>query len=477
MKFLKRIIQGFSALIALLLIILLASLLFDSYQTTYLKVEKQAEADNKSYFIKNVNIIPMSSDTVLSNSSIKIINGVIISIGDSLNAENLNVIDGMNYFLSPGLIDMHVHVWDQYELGLYLANGVTTIRNLWGQPMHLRMKKDISEEDIIAPVFFTSSPKLTGPEFIGDDNLNLTEPADAKEKVISYQERGYDFIKTYYGLTENLFEAILEQADISNMDIVAHPTPNVPYAYHFNPQIITIEHAEEFVQQPLHYQLDTVGLNEIIRGYAANPHSTLCPTLIGYYNILNMLMDDENTEPAKLEFMNPLIRMTDSETQKERWNNTKESDPSIVGRIKDQHDFHLLIVKKLHESGVNIVCGTDAGIGITAAGYSIHQELDFYSQAGLSNYEVIKTATLNPSKTHEFMNELGSIELGKMANFVLTKQNPLEILETLRNPRMVMVKGRKINMKQLKLFEDKARNRSNLIATAIRYVENLLVEK
>ena len=234
MKVLKRVFQGFSALIALLLIILLASLLIDSYQTTYLKIEKQPEADKKSYFIKNVNIIPMSSDTVLSNSSIKIINGVIISIGDIFNPENLTEIDGMNYFLSPGLIDMHVHVWDQYELGLYLANGVTTIRNLWGQPMHLRMKKDIIEEDIIAPIFFTSSPKLTGPEFIGDDNLNLTEPADAKEKVISYQERGYDFIKTYYGLTENLFEAILEQADISNMDIVAHPSQKVPYSYHFD---------------------------------------------------------------------------------------------------------------------------------------------------------------------------------------------------------------------------------------------------
>ncbi len=295
--------------------------------------------------------------------------------------------------------------------------------------------------------------------------------------MISYKERGYDFIKTYYGLTEDLFDAILKQADISDMDIVAHPTPEVPYNYHFNPQIITIEHAEEFVQQPLNYQLDSMKLNEIIDGYAANPYSTLTPTLIGYYNIYNMLMDDNILSSDNLDFINPLIRMVDSQAQFDRWNDTKTNDPTIVQRIKDQHDFHLLIVKKLHERGVNIVCGTDAGIGITLPGYSIHEELEFYRSAGMSNYEALKTATINPTKTHDFMRDLGSIEVGKLANLLLTNHNPLDDLKTLQNPNIVMVKGRRLKENQLNLFKDKARKRSNLIPTALRYAENLLMEK
>ncbi|MEQ8553755.1 MAG: amidohydrolase family protein [Cyclobacteriaceae bacterium] len=452
-------------------------LIVDAYQTSFLKVRNQPEAGLNSYIIRNVNIVPMTSDTVLTNSSVTVTNGLISSIGDTSNLEKLTEIDGSGGFLSPGLTDMHVHVWDKYELGLYLANGVTAVRNLWGQPMHLRIKKEVMENELTAPLFFTSTPKLTGPQFIGDDNINLTDPNEAKEKIISYKGRGYDFIKTYYGLTAELFEAILKQAAISKMDIVAHPTPEVSYDYHFNPQIISIEHAEEFVQQPLDYQLDTAALDEIIDGYVANPHATLSPTLIVYYNIYNMLQNDTILASEHLDYMNPLIRMTDSQAQFDRWNGTKKEDATVTKRIRDQHDFHLLVVKKLYDRGVNIVCGTDGGIGITLPGFSIHQELEFYRQAGMSNYEALKTATINPSKTHKFLKGLGSIEEGKMANFLILDENPLDELKTLQNPKMVFVKGRKINREQLSLFKEKAKNRSNLMATALRYAEYLLLER
>ncbi len=477
MKILKKALLGFGGLTVIILIALSSILTVDSYQTSFLKMKNQPEASLNSYFIRNVNIVPMTSDTVLTNSSVTIINGLIKSIGGNSNPENLTEIDGRGGFLSPGLTDMHVHVWDKYELGLYLANGVTAIRNLWGQPMHLRIKNEVMEDELIAPLFFTSTPKLTGPHFIGDDNVNLTHPKEAKEKIISFKDRGYDFIKTYYGLTEELFEAILKQAAISKMDIVAHPTPEVPYDYHFNRQIITIEHAEEFVQQPLNYQLDTAKLNEIVDGYVANPHATLSPTLIVYYNIYNMLQNDTILSSEDLDYMNPLIRMVDSQAQFDRWHGSKNDDATVTKRIKDQHDFHLLIVKKLYNRGVNIVCGTDGGIGITLPGFSIHQELEFYKQVGMSNYEVLKTATVNPAKTHNFLNDLGSIEKGKMANLLLLDENPLEELKTLQTPKMVFVKGRKVNREQLSLFTEKAKNRNNLMATALRYAEYLLLER
>lgn len=477
MKILKKGLISLGVVIVIMLIALVSILVVDSYQTSFLQIDNQQEAGLDSYIIRNVNIVPMTSDTVLTNSSVTIIDGMISSIGDTSNPENLREIDGRGGFLSPGLTDMHVHVWDRYELGLYLANGVTAIRNLWGRPMHLRIKNEVIEGKLTAPLFFTSTPKLTGPQFIGDDNVNLTAPEEATEKIIAYKERGYDFIKTYYGLTKVLFDAILEQAAISKMDIVAHPTPAVPYDYHFNRQIITIEHAEDFVQQPLNYQLDTAKLNGIVDGYVANPHATLSPTLIVYYNIYNMLQNDTILSSEKLDFMNPLIRMVDSQAQFDRWNGTKNQDPTVTKRIKDQHDFHLLIIKKLYNRGVNIVCGTDGGIGITLPGFSIHQELAFYKQAGMTNYEVLKTATVNPAKTHAFLNDLGSIEKGKIANLLLLDENPLDDLETLQTPKMVLVKGRITDQPRLTLFKEKAKNRSNLMATALKYAEYLLIER
>ena len=358
MKIVKQIFKFFGIVIGVLLISITIVVLVDKQSTRYLKFEKNEFAKNNSYLIANVNIIPMNQDTILVDKVVYIKNGIIQKIADKIEIDGVEILDAKNKYLTPGLIDMHVHVWDRYELGLYLSNGVTAVRNLWGMPMHLRLKEDINNDEIISPIFFT-----TGPEFIGDDNLQLTSPNEAREKVISYKKRGYDFIKTYYGLTEDIFDAVIEQATISNMDIVAHPSQKVPYTYHFNAQIKSIEHAEDIIQQPLNYTLDTLKLNEVINDFSKSMHSFFSPTLTVYNKIYQMLIGDNILESEQLEYMNPLIKKVDSKAQFERWYNTKLRDSSIVQSIKEQHAFHLKIVKKLHEAGTTIICSTDAKNG------------------------------------------------------------------------------------------------------------------
>jgi hypothetical protein len=478
MKILKRISKIIFILIVLLFVTTLVILGVDIQKTSYLNITKVDLENNDSYIIRNVNVIPMTQDTILGNKMVYIKNGIIEKIANRIEINGVETVDAKNKFLTPGLIDMHVHVWDRYELGLYLSNGVTAVRNLWGMPMHLRLKEDVNNDEIISPMFFTTGPKLTGPEFIGDDNLQLTSTNEAKEKVISYKDRGYDFIKTYYGLTEDIFDAVVKQATVSDIDIIAHPSQKVPYSYHFNPQIKSIEHAEEIIQQPLNYNLlDTLKLKQVFNAFEKSKHSFFSPTLTVYNNIYQMLIDDEILVSEQQQFINPLIKKVDSKAQFERWHNTKLRDSSIVKTIKNQHDFHLTIIKKLHEAGTTIICGTDAGIGVTIPGFSIHKELAFYKEAGLSNYEVLKTATINASKTHSIMNNMGTIEVGKIANLVLIDNNPLLDLSALQNPKTVFIKGRKLNRDSLDDFEEKAKNRKNLIVSAVRYLENYIREK
>jgi hypothetical protein len=476
MKTIKRVLKFIVICIGIFLIGIAIVMFVDKQNTKYLKIEKNKFAKN-SYLITNANIIPMNQDTILVDKMVYIKDGLIQNISENIEIKGVEIIDAKNKYLTPGLIDMHVHVWDRYELGLYLSNGVTAVRNLWGMPMHLRLKEDIKNDKIISPIFFTTGPKLTGPEFIGDDNIQLVSPIEAKQKVISYKKRGYDFIKTYYGLTEDIFDAVVAQATISDMDIIAHPSQKVPYAYHFNPQIKSIEHVEDIIQQPLNYSLDTLKLKEVIHHFAKSKHSAFSPTLTVYNNIYQMLINDNILDLEPLKFMNPLIKKVDSKAQFERWYNSKLRDSTIVNTIKKQHDFHLKIIKKLHEVGVTFICGTDAGIGITIPGFSMHQELSFYKEAGLSNYEILKTATINASKTHLIMNNMGTIEVGKFANLLLVDTNPLLDLSALQNPTKVFIKGRKLDKETLDNFENKAKNRSNLIASAVRYLENLIIEK
>ena len=477
MKFFRVLFYIIGSLFAIILLVVGGAFLIDNYQTSYLHISGHPEFEINSYAIKNVHVVPMTSDTVLRNHMVIIQDGMIAEIVPDGSVSELEVIDGNGKYLMPGLIDMHVHVWDEYELGLYLANGVTTVRNLWGQPMHLRMKDAINSGEILAPMFYTSGPKLTGPVFMGDDNLQLFTQEEAKSKVIEYKERGYDFIKTYYGLTEELFDAVLAQAAESKMDIASHPSAEVSYSYHFRPEIKTIEHAEDIVQQPLEYQLDTTKLDEVVALYTYSPNVSHCPTLVVYYNIYRLLTEPNILSSSEMNNMNPLIRMVDSQAQFDRWSNTKANDSSIVRRIKAQHNFHLLAIKKLQEKGVKIVAGTDSGIGITSPGYSMYQELDFYTKAGMSNYEALRTATANPSEVHDFLNDQGTIQKGKRANIILTKTNPLENLNTLKEIQMVFVKGRKIESEILNELVLKANDRSNLLITALRYGENLVIEK
>ena len=477
MNLLKRLLRIVFALLGLVLITVIIILVTDTLATNYLKVKNNLNSNNSTYLIRNVNVVPMNQDTVLMHKMIYIKEGLIERISENIDVEEIEVFDAKGKYLVPGLIDMHVHVWDRYELGLYLSNGVTAVRNLWGMPMHLRIKEDVNDDKIISPLFFTTGPKLTGPEFMGDDNFNLKNPSEAKEKVISYKDRGYDLIKTYYGLDKEIFDAVIEQAEISEIDIVAHPSQKVPFAYHLHPQIKSIEHAEEIVQQPLQFDLDSIKLQAIVDSISLSKHTSYCPTITGFNNIYQMMIDDSILDSESLGYMNPLIKKVDSKNQFDRWFNAKQEDPTTIDRIKTQHDFHLTIVRKLHEAGVKIVCGTDAGIGITLPGISIHQELKFYKEAGLSNYEVLKTATVNASQTHSIMNQLGTVEEGQIANLLLVDNNPLIELSTLENPSSVFVKGRQTNRETLDSFQEEAMNRNNLVASALRYLENLILER
>ena len=476
MKIFKRILIGILILIALIVLTIAVLYVVDTSGASYLKTKNMEAPLSNEYLIKNVNVIPMTKDTVLANKMVHIKAGKIYSVDDIIKEQDLLIIDGQGKFLSPGLIDMHVHVWDRFELGLYLANGVTTVRNLWGVPLHLRIKDEIADGELIGPMFYTSGPKLTGPDDLGDDKVQIQSVEQARELVQDYNKRGYDFIKTYAGITEPLFEAIVEEATSLDLDIVSHPSFQMTYSKNFIDQVATIEHAEDIVQQPLNYQLDSVKLDSVI-ALMAHSKVNFSPTLSGFYNIYRMLTEDGLLEDKSIAYINPLFKSVDTEVQIARWQGEKSRDPEVVERIITQHKFHLYIIKKLHEADVNIVCSTDAGIAIGSPGFSIHQELQYYSDAGLNNYEVIKTATVNPTRVHKEFEDMGTIENGKWANLILSDENPLEDLKTLQEPHWVMIKGRILDEKTLDTFKNKAFDRNNMTSTALYWIENLWVER
>lgn len=458
-----------------LTLVILGAVEIERWQTTYLKIDDKPQWQKGSWLIRGVNLVPMNADTIIPFTDVRINEGRITAIGPNLDAQGLKVIDAQGAYLSPGLIDMHVHVWDNYELGLYLASGVTAVRSLLGMPYHLRIRDEIARGELLGPVLFTSSPQLSGP----DDGDILKKPVNSSDEarvlVAQYHEDGYDFIKTYNLLPEDMFDAVLSEAAGLKMPVVAHPSFRVDYAYHFSPLISSVEHTEDIYQQPLEYHFDLEKLTEVVHGYAESGQ-THCPTLTVFFNLTEIYnLGEEVLETEQAAYINPFIHHAAGDY--ERHMSIRAEDTGATARINRQHAFHIESVRQLHQAGVRIICGTDAGIVNTAPGFSIHQELAFYREAGMTCYEALRTATVNPGEVYQQYHDMGTLQAGKKANLILSHANPLEDLSTLSEPVWVMVEGRLINQGEIKELKEKARDRKNFLATLIRVFNYILFQK
>ena len=311
-KILKRILKIVSSIILILIIFSLIVFSIEKQQYSYLKIKNNKSLTINNYLIKNVNVIPMTRDTILKNKSIIILDGIIKEIGDDLSYSGSNIIDAQGRYISPGLIDTHMHLWDKFELGLYLANGVTTVRNMLGMPFHLEVKNEINTDEIIGPIFYTASPQFTGSHDNSIEKKKIKSEVHAKKLVKKYKNDGYDYIKTYNMLPEAIFNAVLEEAEVSKIPVVSHPSFEVGYDYHFSPIISTIEHTEDIVQQPLNFKLDNTLLPSIVKGYVES-NQNHCPTLTVFYNITEIYNNKEDVlDTEQSNYMNPLTVITEN---------------------------------------------------------------------------------------------------------------------------------------------------------------------
>lgn len=436
-KWLKACGYCLVGLLLIMSIVIILILCWDRKQTSFLRMQGLVD----TYIIKNVNIVPMTADIILSDHDILIKHGYISKIAPDIFAKNIKQIDGTDKFLTPGLADMHVHEWDDYELGLYLSKGVTTLRNMWGMPFHLRMKKRIQENTVYSPIFLTAGPKLTGPMDDGIDKKQVKNAREGKYLVSKYKKLGYDYIQTYAGLPSDIFNAKKDEALLQNMSLASHPSFEVPYEYHFSKPIKTIEHTEDIVQQVLKFTDDSLMLKKTILKYAQTKIGHT-PTLTVFHKIAEIIEKESDLlSEDKIGYINPAFLAIGSKEDYNRWTSTKVHDPLVGERILKQHQQHLKIVKQLNDAEVLLLADTDSGISYTVPGIGIHEELEFYTEASLSNFEALKTATVNPSIAYPKLSRTGTVETNKLANLVMTKENPLLYLKTLENPEMVIIKG------------------------------------
>src|SRR6478752_964424 len=159
-------------------------------------------------------IVPMDREGTLTDQVV-VVRGdriVLVAPAKSIDTNGATVVDLKGKWLVPGLADMHVHTWSDHDFAMYLLNGVTTVRDMFGSPQHLQWRSALQSGKLEGPTLFTAGPIVDGNPPTWPGSTVVTTADEAREAVRAQKKAGYDFIKVYNGLSTEAYDAIVAEA-------------------------------------------------------------------------------------------------------------------------------------------------------------------------------------------------------------------------------------------------------------------------
>jgi Amidohydrolase family len=396
--------------------------------------------------ITNVNVLPMNTDRVLPAQTVVIEHGVITSIGpvQPPNRPTARLIDGAGKYLMPGLVDVHVHFhgnppeeWPQL-LELYIANGVTTIVSLKGNPQILALRDTVNAGRILGPRMYSVGPFINEPFF--------TTPDEVEREVVAQKRAGYDFIKIHGNLSRAAYHRLNEVARREGIRVVGHLPRNLGPEAAFAEHQYMIAHGEEFLYDTLSRSTDS-SLGTIESHFADWARATaaakiwVTPNLTAYKAIGGMLQNLDSM------LARPEMRYLPRSSQI-GWgpatNPYTNRNPPLrgAGIMTRYHVLEKLVLTFYQVADVGLLVGTDAMNTGVVPGFSAHDELADLVAAGLSPWEALHAATVNGAEFLGQPGDRGTVAVGQKADLVLLDANPFSDIANSRRIAGVLLRGR-----------------------------------
>jgi imidazolonepropionase-like amidohydrolase len=387
------------------------------------------------------------------------------------NLKSGQVIDAHGQYLIPGLWDMHTHVYfdstaadgTDIVLPLFLANGITGIRDMGSalDPV-LHARGEIAAHRMFGPRMVVSGPMLDGPKSHYKAAIAITTPEDGRKAVDMLHTRGVDFIKVQSGIPRDAYFAIADESKKDNIIFEGH----VPDAIRASEAVASNQHTFEHLigifeasspdETKYLTSKKTVGMfldtydpareAKIIDLLAKN-HVWQCPTL--FWERGQWLVDaiDYTKDPDIAYAPRTWVGKQWPRAQKGILKSL-DTDPLPVREKFVTHELD--IVRKLHAAGVPFLAGTDTPAGVDVLpGISLHLELQRFVAAGFTPLEALQTATLNPAKFYNKLNDFGTVQPGRIADLVLLEANPLDDIANTRKIAAVIHDGRYLSQQDL----------------------------
>ena len=391
----------------------------------------------------DVTVAPMDRDTTLAHQTVIVRGDKIAAIAPAASVTidpGAKKIDGTGKWLMPGLADMHVHTWSEGDLTMFVAAGVTTVRNMFGSEQHLAWKKAIAEGKQFGPTLVTASPILDGDPPVWPGSIVLTKPDEVDGVVAGLKGKGYDFLKPYARLEKPVYDALVVAAKKHGMTLQGH----VPKAVGLDAALAagqrSIEHLDGWLEalssagekQPGESYWKAMG--RVVEKIDESKIAALVEKTkqAGTYNCATLIvlaqmarLDDIESIEKQAKWLSLIpseVRTT--------WN------PKNDFRLKtvDADDFKAMrtanlvrnkIARVLATSGAPMIVGTDTGNPYVIPGEGMHDEIELLVAAGAPRPRVMRAATADAAAFLGTPGTAGVVAVGARADLLLVGVDPL----------------------------------------------------
>lgn len=485
---LKTIFLWLFGLVVALIILALGGLLWFTNGVDAIYGAHTEEVDQTAFAspqeriaISNVNVLSEDGLSMLANRTVVVDGGEILSITQGgLAPHDARQINGEGKYLIPGLVDSHMHLLKSpNDLLLYVANGVTHVRDLGGPKTHLSLRAEIEQGDRIGPKLFVSSPPINTKDLLEGAFFELisfhktTRSVEQAERLVKkYAEQGYDAIKTYH-LDMPSYRAVNKLA--AELDVPT--TGHFPLTMELSELAVTqqneVAHLEEIVRVLIreYGSIHEEGSDAFFAHVEARSDAIIDDLLANDITVNSVLWFMENIhdqfgdleaalKDVAIEYANPgLVEGTqDSDQYKVGWlpgynQFEAETKPNTSAYQKSDEFWraretaHHILLRAMVRRDVKIVAGTDSGGNLVVPGFSLHDELASLQRGGMSTSQALASATRVPAEL--MRSNAGRIATGRRADLVLLNKNPLVAIENTKTIESVILNGRVFTREQL----------------------------